>query len=97
MTIVVVNKRHGGKGQYVGRPTVLGNPFVIGRDGSREEVIEKYRVWLARMLEADSHAAREFRRLRALYKEQGSLTLVCWCAPLPCHADVIAEEIEKLG
>ena len=28
---------------YVGRPGVLGNPFVVGRDGSREEVIGKYR------------------------------------------------------
>jgi hypothetical protein len=31
---------------YVGRPGPLGNPFVVGRDGSRAEVIAKYRRWL---------------------------------------------------
>jgi hypothetical protein len=39
---------------YVGRPSALGNPFVVGRDGSREEVIAKYRRWLwARLQEPD--------------------------------------------
>jgi hypothetical protein len=28
---------------YVGRPSALGNPFVVERDGSRQEVIAKYR------------------------------------------------------
>ena len=31
---------------YVGRPTIWGNPFVIGKDGSRAEVIAKYETWL---------------------------------------------------
>src|SRR5258708_35076297 len=31
---------------YVGRPSKWGNPFVIGRDGSRDEVIAKYRAWI---------------------------------------------------
>ena len=31
---------------YVGRPSPLGNPFVLGRDGNREEVIAEYRHWL---------------------------------------------------
>jgi hypothetical protein len=30
---------------YVGRPSKWGNPFVLGRDGSRDEVIRKYRAW----------------------------------------------------
>ncbi|UQN09274.1 DUF4326 domain-containing protein (plasmid) [Deinococcus sp. QL22] len=25
-----------------------------------------------------------------------SLLLICWCAPLACHADVIKEEVERL-
>jgi hypothetical protein len=33
---------------YVGRPGKWGNPFVIGRDGSRDEVIAKYRAWIVR-------------------------------------------------
>ena len=43
------NKERGeGRGHYVGRgpDSPLGNPFKIGRDGPREEGIEKYRGWL---------------------------------------------------
>lgn len=65
---------------YVGRPTVYGNPFVIGRDGTREEVIEKYRLYVADV----PHKDLWFERLRGK-------DLVCWCAPLPCHADILLE------
>ena len=33
---------------YIGRPSIWGNPFVIGKDGTRGEVIEKYERWLLR-------------------------------------------------
>jgi len=32
---------------YVGRPGPWGNPFRIGVDGYRQEVIEKYEAWRA--------------------------------------------------
>jgi hypothetical protein len=65
---------------YVGRPTKWGNPFVIGKDGTREEVIAKYREYaLAKGL--DKLAREELR----------GKNLSCWCAPLPCHADVLLE------
>ena len=44
--ITVANRRTGAVGEYIGRPSPLGNPFMIGRDGTRDEVIAKYRVWL---------------------------------------------------
>jgi hypothetical protein len=31
---------------YIGRPSKWGNPFLIGKDGSRDEVIEKYRKYI---------------------------------------------------
>lgn len=31
---------------YIGRGSKWGNPFVIGRDGDRAEVITKYERWL---------------------------------------------------
>lgn len=62
---------------YVGRPTKWGNPFVIGPDGSREDVIDKYRAWVVRQ--------------RLDFSELRGKDLVCWCAPLPCHADVLLE------
>jgi Domain of unknown function (DUF4326) len=62
---------------YVGRPTKWGNPFAVGRDGSRAEVIQKYRWWVGTFHE-------QVGELRGKH-------LVCWCAPLPCHADVLLE------
>jgi hypothetical protein len=56
------------------------NPFRIGRDGTREVVIARYRVWLAQQPEL----------LAALLELRGK-DLVCWCAPERCHADVLLE------
>lgn len=41
-----VGKRTSATQVYIGRPSKWGNPFVIGRDGSRAEVIAKYRAWI---------------------------------------------------
>jgi hypothetical protein len=70
---------------YVGRPSPLGNPFVVGRDGSRQEVIAIYRRWLwGRLREPGSPQERELRRLLELARA-GELELLCWCHPLPCN------------
>lgn len=44
--IKVVHCKKNSYDVYIGRPSKWGNPFSIGRDGSREEVIEKYREWI---------------------------------------------------
>jgi hypothetical protein len=84
-----------GAGYFCGRPSVFGNPFQIGVDGSRDEVIEKYRVWLEQALLHDGRVRNEFLALVQAYKDFGELTLVCWCKPLKCHGDVIKEFIER--
>jgi hypothetical protein len=61
-------------GVYIGRPSLFGNPFVIGVDGDRAEVIDRFREY------AVDRCFREptFRAaVAALYGRQ----LVCWCAP----------------
>ena len=79
---LVVNKRTvSDYDVYIGRPTRWGNPFVIGRDGTREQVIQKYREWLFSKPEL----------LNAALRELPGKTLACWCAPLPCHGDILAE------
>ena len=95
--ITVASKRNGATGEYIGRPSLLGNPFAIGRDGTRDEVIAKYREWLWDEYQNDvSGISSELKRLAAL-AQSGDLTLVCWCAPLPCHGDVIKAAIERLN
>lgn len=92
-TIHVVNKRESAIGEYVGRPSPLGNPYVLGRGGSREQVIANYRLWLGTQLlvKKDERVRGEMNRLYKIARDEGELTLVCWCAPLACHADVIRE------
>lgn len=66
---------------YVGRPTKWGNPYHVGSDGTREQIIEYYRLWLEKQLFVDPNFLREL-----IGKD-----LICWCAPKPCHADVLLE------
>lgn len=95
MSIAIGNKRKGDQGIYVGRPNPLGNPFVIGRDGEREDVIAKYSEWLNVLLQdPDSIQSREIGRLTQLARKQ-DITLVCWCCPLACHAEVIRDAINE--
>ena len=73
---------------YIGRPSSLGNPFRIGPDGDREQVIEKYREWFYNKLKDE-----EFRgRVEALKEKR----LGCWCKPDACHGDVIVEYLEGI-
>lgn len=95
--ITIGNKRNGARGHYIGRPSALGNPFVIGRDGDRNNVIRLYSRWLANELHRhpSGSAALEFNALLQQHKAGKDLTLVCWCAPLPCHGDVIKHALEQ--
>ena len=95
ISIRIVNKRnYNNPGIYAGRPSPLGNPFVIGRDGDREEVIRKYRDFLKTALRNDRRIKAEFERLQELNKK-GDVILICWCAPSKCHGDVIKEILES--
>jgi Domain of unknown function (DUF4326) len=60
-----------------------GNPFRIGRDGDREEVIARYRRWLYEELRLGRLSVRE---LAALHGK----VLGCWCTPRSCHGEVLA-------
>lgn len=70
---------------YVGRPSKWGNPFMLGHDGTRTEVIEKYRWWIHQ---------REVSPIDDIGELRGK-DLVCWCSPLPCHADILLELANK--
>lgn len=66
---------------YVGRPSRFGNPFVLHRGQDRAEIIAKYR----------SYIDRNPALVRLIRRELRGKDLVCWCAPLSCHADVLLE------
>ena len=84
---MVLNKHHGNipaDAIYIGRGSKWGNPFVIGKDGTREEVIQQYRSLLWAGIENGSVTLTE---LMALHNKD----LVCFCAPKACHGDVLVK------
>lgn len=73
---------------YIGRPTPWGNPWVLGRHGGREEVIEMFRTWWYSEINAPMRA-------HALEVIPDGAVLGCWCKPKRCHGDVIAEFLNR--
>lgn len=63
---------------YIGRPSKWGNPFTIGLDGNREEVIKKYQNWILQQED-----------LLAALPELKNKVLGCWCSPKSCHGEVL--------
>jgi hypothetical protein len=54
------------------------NPFTVKQEADRETAIAAYERWL-----------RQQSRLMDALPELRGLNLVCWCAPLLCHGDVL--------
>ena len=71
----------------VDRRTKWGNPWRAGHDGSRAEVIARYRADLWRRIRAGEVALEELAALDGCW-------LACWCDPEPCHAHVLARAAE---
>lgn len=92
--MIVANKRtYRGPGVYIGRPSKWGNPFshlpnTVARYkvDSREKAIEYYERWAHKMLELEPDFLDGLRDAPAL---------ICWCAPLACHGDVLRRMIEQ--
>jgi len=80
MTTRVVHWRQEPCDVRIDRGSIWGNPFRIGPDGTRYQVIEKYRAWIQTQ-----------PYLLARLSELRGKTLGCWCAPKECHGHVLAE------
>jgi len=81
----VLNKRDVvvGAGAYIGRGSPWGNPYVIGKHGDRAEVIQKFREYASAVILAHPDWLVPLK----------GRNLVCFCAPLACHGDVLLEMI----
>lgn len=67
---------------YIGRGSKWGNPWIIG-NLTRREVIERYEDDLL-----DSALMDDLHELEGKF-------LVCHCAPLPCHGDILVKWLKK--
>lgn len=94
---VVVNLRTSDYDIYIGRGSPYGNPFKIGKDGDRDEVIRKFRLYFQERLKDLVYK----KRVMDLHNKR----LGCYCVENPwiyidgghfvCHGQVIAEFIEN--
>lgn len=82
----VVNLRHEEYDVLIARPSKWGNPFQIGRDGSREQVVTMYEI----------HLRRRHDLLAALPELAGK-RLGCHCKPEACHGDVLVKLLRELN
>ena len=69
---------------YIGRPSIWGNPFEIGRDGTRKEVIKKHMKYPKKNKDLLS-------RMEILRGKK----LGCFCKPKACHGDNYVKLLER--
>src|ERR1035437_9188684 len=80
---------------YIGRPSVLGNRWTHRKDvadrypwmvlvATREEAVACYKRWLWKCMQTGDRSI-----MAALQAIPQDANLVCWCAPLACHGDVV--------
>jgi hypothetical protein len=74
---------------YIGRPTIYGNPFTIGKDGTRDDVVEKYKTFFIEKILNDNDFKNKILTLKG--KRLG-----CFCKPLKCHGDIICEYLNSV-
>jgi hypothetical protein len=79
----------------VDRTTKWGNPFIVGKHGTRERCVELYAYLMAGYLCLDNNCAEQQDARDHVAKNRSKLrgkNLACWC-PLnaKCHADILLE------
>lgn len=85
---LVVNKDRGDLYDvYIGRGTIWGNPYQMGQDGDRDEVIRKFAYDFGRgFLKASENLDHNLAIIRGK-------VIACHCKPAACHGDVLAAHL----
>ena len=76
------------KKRYPAKPSIFANPYKIGKDGTREEIISKYKDYIINKLNGDASLVRQLISLK-------DKKLGCWCCPEYCHGNVLLELLDK--
>lgn len=71
----------------IDRRSMFGNPFIIDRDGDRDQVCDKYQLWFDEKIMTDAVFKARVHALK------GKI-LGCWCKPERCHGDTIVAYLE---
>ena len=87
--VVKVNHSQSNFTRYIGRAwaglpdSIYHNPFHVGKDGNRDEVLLKFILYWYSPLQLNI-------RTSALREIKETDVIGCWCKPLNCHGDIIA-------
>lgn len=65
--------------------SVWANPFKIDEDNTREDVIRKYKKYIKAKIEKGEVNLEDLR----------GKVLGCWCAPDPCHGDILVSLLNE--
>lgn len=86
----------------VARPSLWGNPFIVGEDGTRAECVHLFKLLLSGYIALTARASIEsqeefLNHAAAHWKSIKGKNLACWCpAHAECHADVLLKAANKL-
>lgn len=99
-----VETHNGPNSFYVGRGSVLGNPYTHIKDRKtkaiyvvkdRDEAIDRYSDYFDIMYGSNIAYTKAIDEIYEIYKSGEDVYLGCFCKPLSCHADIIKSKLEK--
>jgi hypothetical protein len=80
------------------RPGGLGNPFVVGKHGTRAECVDLHRKLVVGGLfcmslgkECSDAQLRHVGAIKVFGGHMRGKNLACWCVGAPCHVDTLLE------
>ena len=89
---------------YIGRPTILGNPYTHIKDKKtlakfitkdRDEAIDNYASYFDVMYSGNIEFKKKIDEIYNLFKSGEDVYLECYCKPLRCHGDIIVDKLRK--
>jgi|SRR6185503_7298386 len=99
-TTTIVNIRYHKCDISCGRPSIFSNPYIIGRDGTRDDVCDLYNLYFYKKIKNDIKFKSSVLQLK-------NMRIGCWCRclpscnnpkckPLRCHLETIVEYLNSL-
>ena len=82
----------------------LGNPYTHNGKRTnlakltvptREMAIKAYEMYFDAMYGKDESFTNAFDKIYEQYKKGEDVYLQCFCKPLPCHCDIIADRLQR--
>lgn len=99
-----VETHNGSNSFYIGRGSILGNPYTHIKDRKtkaiyevkdRDEAIDRYSDYFDLMYGSNIAYTKAIDEIYDFYKKGEDVYLGCFCKPLRCHGDVIKGKLEK--